>query len=59
LPAVLDGYGADPDVRAWTAHAWPVYRALRLVAEVGWLADHGFDPAAAVDEATSAARAIP
>lgn len=58
LPAVLDGYGADPDLRVWTARAWPVYRALRLVAEVGWLADHGFDPAAAVNEATSAARAI-
>jgi Ser/Thr protein kinase RdoA (MazF antagonist) len=57
LPAVLDGYRADPDLRAWTARAWPVYRALRLVAEVGWLADHGFDPAKAIEEATSAARA--
>lgn len=57
LPAVLDGYGADPELRAWAARAWPVYRALRLVAEVGWLADHDFDPAAAVDEATSAAQA--
>jgi Ser/Thr protein kinase RdoA (MazF antagonist) len=57
LPAVLDGYGADPDLRAWTALAWAVYRALRLVAEVGWLADHGFDPAEAVREATSAAGA--
>jgi Ser/Thr protein kinase RdoA (MazF antagonist) len=57
LPAVLDGYGADPGLRAWAARAWPVYRALRLVAEVGWLADHGFDPAAAVKESTSAAQA--
>jgi Ser/Thr protein kinase RdoA (MazF antagonist) len=57
LSAVLDGYWADPDLRAWTARAWPVYRGLRLVAEVGWLADHGFDPATAVSEATSAARA--
>jgi Ser/Thr protein kinase RdoA (MazF antagonist) len=56
LSAVLDGYRADPDLRAWTARAWPVYRALRLVAEVGWLADHGFDPAGAVKEATSATR---
>jgi Ser/Thr protein kinase RdoA (MazF antagonist) len=56
-PAVLDGYRADPDLRAWTARAWPVYRALRLVAEVGWLADHGFDPAEAIREATSAAQA--
>jgi Ser/Thr protein kinase RdoA (MazF antagonist) len=56
LPAVLDGYGADTDLRAWTARAWPVYRALRLVAEVGWLADHGFDPGVAVRDATAAAR---
>ncbi len=41
------------------AQAWPVYRALRLVAEVGWLADHDFDPAEAVREATAAARALP
>lgn len=59
LPAVLDGYGAAPDLRVWAARAWPVYRALRLVAEVGWLADHGFDPTAAVKESTSAARATP
>jgi Ser/Thr protein kinase RdoA (MazF antagonist) len=57
LPAVLDGYGADRELCAWATRAWPVYRALRLVAEVGWLADHGFDPATAVTEATSAARA--
>jgi aminoglycoside phosphotransferase len=58
LPAVLDGYGADPDLGAWTARAWPVYRALRLVAEVGWLADHGFDPAEGIREATAGARAL-
>jgi Ser/Thr protein kinase RdoA (MazF antagonist) len=58
LPAVLDGYRADPDLRAWTTRAWPVYRALRLVAEVGWLADHGFDPAEGMREATAAARAL-
>ena len=58
LPAVLDGYRADPDLRAWAARAWPVYRALRLVAEVGWLAEHGFDPADAIRETTSAARTI-
>jgi len=57
LPAVLDGYRADPDLRAWAARAWPVYRALRLVAEVGWLAEHGFDPTDAIREATSAAHA--
>jgi Ser/Thr protein kinase RdoA (MazF antagonist) len=57
LPAVLDGYGADPELRAWTTRAWPVYRALRLVAEVGWLADHGFDPGEGIREATAAARA--
>jgi Ser/Thr protein kinase RdoA (MazF antagonist) len=58
LPAVLDGYGADPDLRAWTARSWPVYRALRLLAEVGWLAEHDLDPAGAVHEATSAAQAL-
>jgi Ser/Thr protein kinase RdoA (MazF antagonist) len=58
LPAVLDGYRADPDLRAWAVRAWPVYRALRLVAEVGWLADHGFDPAAAIWEATTASRRL-
>jgi len=54
LPAVLDGYRADSELRAWAGEAWPVYRALRLIAEVGWLAEHGFDPAEAVREATSA-----
>jgi aminoglycoside phosphotransferase (APT) family kinase protein len=58
LPAVLDGYGADPELRAWVELSWPVYRALRLVAEVGWLADHGFDPAAALSEAASAGEAV-
>jgi Ser/Thr protein kinase RdoA (MazF antagonist) len=59
LPAVLDGYRADHELRAWAAKAWPVYRALRLVAEVGWLADHDFDPAEGIREATSAARSLP
>jgi Ser/Thr protein kinase RdoA (MazF antagonist) len=59
LPPVLDGYRADPGLRAWTTRTWPVYRVLRLVAEVGWLADHDFDPADAVREATSAARTLP
>lgn len=58
LAAVLDGYRADPELRAWAGEAWPVYRALRLVAEVGWLADHDFDPGRAISEATAAARAI-
>jgi aminoglycoside phosphotransferase (APT) family kinase protein len=58
LPAVLDGYGADPELRAWVERSWPVYRALRLVAEAGWLADHGFDPGAALGEAASAAQAV-
>jgi Ser/Thr protein kinase RdoA (MazF antagonist) len=59
LPAVLDGYGADPHLRAWAARSWPIYRALRLIAEVGWLAEHDLDPAGAVHEATSAAQALP
>lgn len=59
LPAVLDGYGAGADLRAWAARSWPVYRALRLIAEVGWLAEHHLDPAGAVREATAAARAVP
>jgi aminoglycoside phosphotransferase (APT) family kinase protein len=59
LPAVLDGYGADADLRAWAARSWPVYRALRLIAEVGWLAEHDLDPAGAAREATSAAQALP
>jgi Ser/Thr protein kinase RdoA (MazF antagonist) len=59
LPAVLDGYGANTELRAWAAPASPVYRALRLVAEVGWLADHDFDPAEAMREATSAAETTP
>lgn len=58
LPAVLEGYGADPDLRAWAARSWPVYRALRLIAEVGWLAEHDLDPAGAVHEASSAAQAL-
>jgi Ser/Thr protein kinase RdoA (MazF antagonist) len=58
LTAVLDGYGADPDLRAWAARSSPIYRALRLIAEVGWLAEHDLDPAGAVNEATSAAQAL-
>jgi Ser/Thr protein kinase RdoA (MazF antagonist) len=57
LPAVLDGYRADADLRAWAHEVWPTYRALRLVAEVGWLADHDFDPTGAIREAASAADA--
>jgi Ser/Thr protein kinase RdoA (MazF antagonist) len=59
LSAVLDGYGADRPLRAWVDRSWPVYRALRLVAEVGWLAEHDFDPAEAVQQATLAARSLP
>jgi Ser/Thr protein kinase RdoA (MazF antagonist) len=57
LPAVLDGYGADSELRAWVGEAWPVYRALRLIAEVGWLAEHEFDPTEAIREAKSATHA--
>jgi aminoglycoside phosphotransferase (APT) family kinase protein len=58
LPAVLDGYRADADLRGWVERSWSVYRALRLVAEVGWLAEHGFDPGAAIREATAAVQAL-
>jgi Ser/Thr protein kinase RdoA (MazF antagonist) len=58
LPVVLDGYRAGADLRAWAGRSWPVYRALRLIAEVGWLAEHDFDPAEGVREATAAARAL-
>ncbi|HYZ98500.1 MAG TPA: aminoglycoside phosphotransferase family protein [Acidimicrobiales bacterium] len=51
LPAVLDGYGADDRLRAWVDRVLPAYRALRSIAEVGWLADHGFDPTEAVEQA--------
>jgi len=44
LPAVLDGYGADVDLRAHVAAAARGYRALRLGGEMVWLIDHGFDP---------------
>jgi Ser/Thr protein kinase RdoA (MazF antagonist) len=58
LPAVLDGYRADAARREWLERAWPVYRALRLMTEVAWLADHAFDPTGAIHEARSAARAL-
>lgn len=58
LPAVLDGYGSNSELRAWVDRSWPVYRALRLVAEAGWLAEHGFDPAEAVQQTRLAARAV-
>jgi Ser/Thr protein kinase RdoA (MazF antagonist) len=58
LAAVLDGYGADDPFRTWVDRARPAYRALRLVMEVGWLAQHGFDPAEAVVETTEAAAAL-
>jgi Ser/Thr protein kinase RdoA (MazF antagonist) len=58
LPAVLDGYGADRTLRRWVERSWPVYRAVRLVAEVGWLADHGYDPAPGIREATTASRRL-
>ena len=58
LPAVLDGYGANAELRAWMDRSRPVYRALRLLAEVGWLAEHGFDPTEAVQQATAATAAL-
>ncbi len=58
LPAVLDGYGADDRLRTWVGKALPSYRAVRLAVEVGWLADHGFDPTEAVREATLAAGSL-
>ena len=58
LPAVLDGYGADRTLGRSVERSWPVYRAVRLVAEVGWLADHGYDPAAGIREATTASRRL-
>jgi Ser/Thr protein kinase RdoA (MazF antagonist) len=51
LPAVLDGYEADAELRAWADRAVPTYRALRFVAEVGWLAEHGFDPTESIQAA--------
>ncbi len=44
LPVVLDGYGADEDLRAHLSATAAGYRALRLAAELAWLVDHGFDP---------------
>jgi aminoglycoside phosphotransferase (APT) family kinase protein len=41
---VLDGYGADPGVRAHLDAARSGYLALRLAGEVRWLVDHSFDP---------------
>lgn len=58
LPAVLDGYGAGEALRRWVDHALPAYRALRLLAEVGWLADHGYDPGTVVQSTTAAAHAL-
>jgi Ser/Thr protein kinase RdoA (MazF antagonist) len=55
ITAVLDGYGADEALRRWFAQAAPVYRSMRLVAEVGWLAEHGYDPSREIGEATAAA----
>jgi Ser/Thr protein kinase RdoA (MazF antagonist) len=44
LDVVLDGYGADADLRAHLDATTPGYRALRLASEVCWLVDHAFDP---------------
>lgn len=54
LPDVLAGYRAGAALRARVHQVAPTYRALRLVAEVGWLAEHGFDPARVVAEARRA-----
>ncbi|HEX6237981.1 MAG TPA: aminoglycoside phosphotransferase family protein [Acidimicrobiales bacterium] len=54
LPDVLAGYGADHALRNRARRQVPAYRALRLVAEAGWLVEHGFDPARAAADAHSA-----
>lgn len=48
LAAVLDGYGADDDLRHHLAATTTGYRALRLAGEMAWLLDHGFDPSPTV-----------
>ena len=59
LPAVLDGYAADARLRAWGDHVLPTYQALRLFTEVGWLADHGYDPSMTAETATAAVAGLP
>ena len=54
LDVVLDGYGADADLRAHLAATAPGYRALRLAGEVCWLVDHAFDPTPARDRLRAA-----
>lgn len=44
LVAVLEGYGADADLRQHIEAVLPGYRALRLAGEVAWLREHGYDP---------------
>jgi aminoglycoside phosphotransferase (APT) family kinase protein len=56
LPAVLDGYGADDDLRAHVAASAPGYRALRLAGEMAWLIDHGFDPSPTIPRVRAALR---
>jgi Ser/Thr protein kinase RdoA (MazF antagonist) len=51
LRDVLGGYRAEPALRARMEQVAPTYRALRHVAEAGWLAEHGFDPALVAAEA--------
>jgi aminoglycoside phosphotransferase (APT) family kinase protein len=42
LPAVLDGYGADADLREATDSLLPLYRAVRAVDAARWLDEHGY-----------------
>jgi Ser/Thr protein kinase RdoA (MazF antagonist) len=59
LGAVLEGYQADPALRRWLGSAVPAYRVLRHLSEAVWLADHGYNPAAAIRSTRAAVEGLP
>ncbi|MGH3749207.1 MAG: phosphotransferase, partial [Micromonosporaceae bacterium] len=52
LPVVLDGYGADPQLRNRAEALYEPYRVSRHLLAIDWLCDHGFDPMPTVKELT-------
>ena len=52
LVAVLEGYGPSRGMAEHVEVVGPAYRILRHLAAAGWLAEHGFDPAADLEMAS-------
>ncbi|MGH3716972.1 MAG: phosphotransferase, partial [Micromonosporaceae bacterium] len=52
LPAVLDGYAADPALRQRLTRWYEPYRAIRHLQALEWLLAHGYDASFTISELT-------